>query len=144
MFELGLVLTISSWIFLWARTSSCSINNGGTNWQIFDVEVLFKFNYLIKIILGYKRLSEITYLQESARDHDRVSESFQSPKVESRNPSSRSRSRSPIPDFSILSPGPGPESRIFWFCVPVLVPDFLRDLANPSCPFVPLVPDFRS
>ena len=57
MFELGLVLTISSWIFLWARTSSCSNNNGGTNWQIFNVEVLFKLNYLIKIILGYKRLS---------------------------------------------------------------------------------------
>ena len=67
------------------------------------------------------------------------------PKVEFRNPSSRkyeSRSQSPFPDFSILSPAP--ESRIFWFCVPVPVPvqDFLRDPANPGCPFCPAGPGF--
>ena len=60
--------------------------------------------------------------QGSARDHDRVPENFQStgqsPKVESRKPSSRkseSRSKSPIPDFLILRPGPSPGPGFFKF-----------------------------
>ena len=73
--------------------------------------------------------------QGSARDRDRVPENFQSPeqspKVKSRNPSSRkSKSRSPIPDFSILSPGP--RSRKFWILVPVRVTDFKMSSGSAS------------
>ena len=84
--------------------------------------------------------------QRSARDLDRVPENFQSPGqsriVESRNSSSRSQSR--IPDFRILSPCLGPGSRIFWFWVPVPVPDFLGLPASPFRPGHPGQSRFRS
>ena len=64
--------------------------------------------------------------QGSTRDRDRVAENFQSPGQSPKDPGFfYFESRSRIPDFLILPPGPSPGSRIFQISVPVPVPDFL-------------------
>ena len=103
----------------------------------------------LKVKINIVRNEAVALEQRSARDLDRVPENCKSPGqsriVKSRNSASRSQSR--IPDFRILSPCPGRGSRIFWFRVPVPVPDFLGLPARPGCPFRPAHPGqsrFRS